>query len=69
MWELLGVSALSGNIVKVNHNFAIYKHHFFFNQWSGFDNSSILASNYNDLEWYFREELRFGNLFLKTCLY
>ena len=50
MCEQLGVSALSGKRVKGDNDSVIKEHHLFCNYSSRFDNSSILASNNNDLK-------------------
>ena len=50
MCEHLGVSALTGKIVKGDNDSAIKEHHLFCNHSSGFDGFSILASNNNDFK-------------------
>ena len=50
MYEHLGVSALTGKIVKGDNDSPIKEHHLFCNHSSGFDGFSILASNSNDFK-------------------
>ena len=57
MCKHLGVSALTGKIVKWDNYCAIKEHHLFCNHSSGFHDFSILASNNNDFNVTLRESL------------
>ena len=50
MCEQLGVSAVTGKIVKGDNNSAIKEYNLFCNHSSSLDNFSILASNNNDFK-------------------
>ena len=50
MCEQLGVSAVTGKIVKGDNNSAIKEHNLFCNHSSSLDDFSILASNNNDFK-------------------
>ena len=57
MCKHLGVSALTGNKVKEDNDFAINEHHLFCNDSSGYDDFSILAGNNNDFKVILMEDL------------